>query len=428
MTLKHLITGLVIATVAFKLTANDMVPGKQANTTTLIKNATVHTVSQGVLTQTDVLITKSTISKIGKNLPSPEGAEIIDATGKHLYPGLIALTTTLGLVEIGAVRATRDAQEVGRATPEVKAHVAYNADSEIIPTVRSNGITYVEIAPTGNGITGQGSVMQLDSWNWQDGLVKAGVSMHMQWPNTGINKSFWEQRSPTKQKEDNDKAQKQLEELFEKIKAYAKARKSDSNTAIDVRWEAMRPIIDGLTPLFIHANDYRQIVQAINFGNQHKIKIVLVGARDAAMALDLIKSTQTPIIFTAPWGQPARSDDGYNVAYTTPSLLETNQIPYALAIEGDWNVRDLPFAAGQSVAHGTSKAMALRSVTLEPARILGLEQQLGSIEENKQATLILSKGDIFDHLSHSVEWMMINGRIVDLNNRHKQLYEKYSNK
>lgn len=408
--------------------AHDMVPGKASSATLIIQNATVHTITQGTQENYDIVIADGKIKSLGNDLPTPQGAQVIDATGKHVYPGLVALSTTLGMVEVSAVRSTRDTNETGRATPEVKAHIAFNADSEIIPTVRANGIAYAEIAPGGSGLNGQSSVMQLDGWHWQDALVKASSGMHLQWPNVGINKSFWERRPVAKQKADNAKAKQQLDDLFAALKAYHKAREANPKLAIDVRWEAMRPVLQGTTPLYIHANDYRQIEQAIAFSQEHQLKVVIVGARDAALALDLLKQAKVPLVYTAPWGQPRRSDEGYDDLYATPKLLAANNIPYALAIEGSWNVRDLPFAAGQSVAHGVSKEVALRSITIEAAKVLGLDATIGSIEVGKEATLVISRGDIMDHLTHKVEQMFISGREVDLDNRHKQLYRKYDAK
>jgi len=416
------------AVMSVSLFAHDLVPGDSSKQPLFIQNATVHTVTKGTHENYDIVIENGKISQLGSNLEAPQNAKVMNANGKHVYPGLIALSTTLGMVEISAVRSTRDMSETGRATPEVKAHIAFNADSEIIPTVRSNGITHAEIAPTGSGLNGQSSLMQLDGWNWQDAIVKSSSGMHLQWPRVGVNKSFWERRSPQKQKEDNDKALASLYELFADLKAYAAARNNNSKTPIDVRWEAMRPVMDGSMPLYIHADDFRQIEQAIAFGKEHQISIVLVGVRDAALALELLKASKVPVIYTSPWGQPSRSDDGYDALYSTPALLGANDIPYALAIEGNWNVRDLPFAAGQTVAHGASKDAALASITIEPAKILGVDERMGSIEVGKDATLVFSEGDIMDHLSHKVTDILIEGRPVDTDNRHKRLYNKYQQK
>jgi imidazolonepropionase-like amidohydrolase len=423
--LKTLSSCVLSVTLFSSAYAHDMVPGKVPANPVLFQNATLHTATDGIKADHDMVVDNGKIIAIGKGLTVPENADVLDMTGKHIYPGLIALSTTIGLVEIGAVRATNDQRETGGLTPEVEAYVAFNADSEIIPTVRANGITHAEVAPLGNG---QASVMQLDGWNSPDSVVKKNSAMHLNWPRAGINKSFWERRSVEKQKEDNLKRLTDLEKTFELVKVYHQTRSNDPSSSIDVRWEAMRSVISGDMPLFIHANDYRQMEQAIAFAKRHSLKIVLVGGADATLAIDLLKSSKTPLIYTSPWGIPRKSDQAYDVAYQIPAMLEQNGIPFALAIEGYWNVRSLPFAAGQSVAHGASKEQALRSVTIEPARILGIDDIAGSLDVGKQANIVVSEGDLFDHLTHKVTMMMIEGRVVDLNSRHTQLYDKYKQK
>ncbi len=420
LTLMSLVTASCLAT--------DIIPGQVSSQAVLIKGATLHTVTDGVKPNTDLLFEAGVIKQIASNITPVANTKVIEASGKHVYPGLIGLSSNLGLVEIGAVRATRDASETGRVTPEVKAHIAYNADSELIPTVRSNGITHVESSPDGGGLMGQSSLMQLDAWNWQDALVKAGTGMHLQWPQSGINKSFWEKRPPEKQKEDQEKERARLKELFAQIKAYDKARQADKQQAIDVRWEAMRPVLRGDMPLFIHVNDYRQIEEAIHFAQSESLKVILVGVSDADKAIDLLQAHKIPVIYTSPWGRPDRSDEALDKAYRMPGLLEQKGIEYALTVGGSWNMRDLPFAAGQSIAYGVSPETALKSITLTPAELLGVDETMGSLTVGKQATLIISQGDLFDHLTHHVETMYIDGRPVDLDNRHKRLYEKYSKK
>jgi imidazolonepropionase-like amidohydrolase len=426
--MKKIISLMVIASISFSATATNLVPGEKQSKPILIQHGDLYTATDGIKADYDLLIKDGLIKKIAKNISVPKDAKIIDAKGKRVYPGLIGLVTSVGIVEIGAVRATRDNSEVGRATPEVKAHIAFNADSEITPTIRANGITHLQIAPSGGGINGQSSLMQLDGWNWKDSLVKSSTGMHLRWPSVGINKAFWETRSVEKQKKANKKAAKQFNELFTQIKAYAKSRDENKNQLVDLRWEAMRPVLRGDMPLYVHANDYRQLEQAIQFANKQKIKIVLVGARDAEKAIDLIKENNIPVIFTASWGRTWRSDEAMDKAYSTPAVLEAAGIDYALAIDGNWPVRNLPFAAGQSIAYGVSAETALKSVTIRPAKILGVEDKMGSLTEGKQANIVISTGDLFDHLTHHVEVLLIEGREVDIDNRHKRLYKKYSEK
>ncbi len=426
--MKKLINLFILASLSLTSNATDIIPAAKQTNAILIQGGTLHTVTDGTKVDYDLLVENGIISQIAQNIAAPANAKIIDAKGKHVYPGLIGLATNIGMVEVGAVRSTRDNSEVGRATPEVKAHIAYNADSEIIPTVRSNGITHVQIAPGGGGLNGQSSLMQLDGWNWQDALVKANIGMHLRWPSVGINKAFWETRTPEKQKEGNQKAAKQLKDTFEKIKAYAKARDEDKTQLVDLRWEAMRPVLKGEMPLYIHADDYRALEQAIHFADQEKIKIVLVGARDADKAVELIKQHNIPVVYTSAFGRTWRSDEAMDKAFSMPAFLEANGINYSLTIDSSWPVRNLPFAAGQSIAYGVSAEMALQSITLRPAQVLGMADKMGSLTEGKQANVVISAGDLFDHLTHKVEVVLIDGREIDLDNRHKRLYRKYSAK
>jgi imidazolonepropionase-like amidohydrolase len=429
--LSSLFLALFISTVmsvSMPTHATDIVPGAKQTIPILIKGGTLHTVTDGVKVDYDILLIDGKIKQIGQNIAAPAAAKTIDASGKQVYPGLIAMTTTLGLVEIGAVRATRDVQEVGTMTPEVKAHIAFNADSQITPTVRSNGITHAQIAPEGQGLNGQSSLMQLDGWNWQDALVKAGTGMHMSWPSVGINKSFWESRSPADQKKAQQKAAKQFTATFEAIKAYAKARDADNTQPIDLRWEAMRPVLKGKMPLYVNADDYRQIEQAVHFANKEKLSLVIVGGYDAHKAADLLIANSVPVIFTSPWGRAFRSDEAIDRAYAAPAMLALKGVEFTLAIPGNWQVRDLPFAAGQAIAYGVSKKQALASITLNPAKIMGVADKMGSLTVGKQANIVISAGDIFDHLTHKVELLMIEGREVDIDNRHKRLHSKYSKK
>ncbi len=426
--MKKLISLLIVASFSLTSQATDIVPGEKQIAPILIKGGTLNTVTDGIKVDFDLLLKDGVISQIGQNIAVTADTKVIDAKGKQVYPGLIGMVTNLGLVEIEAVRATIDTREVGSATPEVQAHIAYNADSEIIPTIRSNGVSHAQVMPSGSGFNGQSSLMQLDAWNWQDALIKSNTGMHLRWPSVGINKAFWETRPPEKQKEANQKALEDLFKLFDQVKAYAKSRDEDKSQLVDIRWEAMLSVLKGQMPLYVHAEDYRQIEQAIHFAQQENIKLILVGARDADKAIELIKRFKVPVVFTSAFGRTWRSDEAIDKAFATPALLAKEGISYVLAIDSGWPVRDLPFAAGQSIAYGVSPATALESITIRPAEVLGVADKMGSLTVGKQANVVISSGDIMDHLTHKVETLLIEGREVDLDNRQKRLYRKYSEK
>jgi imidazolonepropionase-like amidohydrolase len=424
--MKHLlvILSLLMPIVSF---AHDMVPGAAQSKAILLKGGDVHTVTNGLKKATDILIEKGKIVAIGTNL-QVKNAKVIDITGKQVYPGLIVLATTMGLDEISAVRATRDTDEVGVFNPEVRGHIGFNTDSELIPTVRSNGITHAQVGPSGRGVMGRSSLMQLDGWNWQDALVKADLGVHLSWPRVGINTAWWEQRSPKQQHKANAKAMTELKESFEQAKVYHKARSKDDSLAIDVRYEAMRPVIAGTQKLFVHAQDPRQIEQAVYFAKNNAIDLVIVSGAASANVKDLLADNNIPVIFTDAYGLPNHADADYDQAFKTTAELNNAGVLVSLGIMSSWSTRDLPWNIGQSISFGLDKQAALKLNTINAAKIMGVEDKLGSIEVGKSASIVVSDGDLFNYLTHKVSLMLIDGRVVDLNNRHKSLYKKYQQK
>jgi len=425
--MKKLIATIAAATMSLAAGAHPYKPGDKQSEAILLKGGTVHTVTQGVLKNTDVLFQDGKIIQVASNL-AVKNAKVIDVSGKHVYPGLTAMVTPIGLTEIGAVRSTRDSDEVGSFNPEVQAHVAFNTDSEIIPTVRSNGITHAQVAPNGNGVAGQSSLMHLDGWNWEDALVKANLGVHMDWPRVAVNTAWWESRSPEKQKEAMKKQREQLNSTFEQAKAYAALHDADSNAAVDIRYHAFIPVLKGDAKLFVYAEDARQIEQAVYFAKRENLKLVIVGGADAWKVKELLAKENVPVIYTSPYGLPNRTDEGYDKAFTTPAELDAAGVKVTLSIPSAWSVRNLPWAIGQSISFGLDYEQALRMNTMNAAEILGVADQLGSIEQGKSASLVVTSGDMFNYLTHKVEHMYIDGREVDLNNRHKTLYNKYKQK
>lgn len=418
--------GLLIFLVALPLQAHNIVPGAKQEQAILLQGGTLHTISQGSLADTDLLIVDGSISAIGQGLKAPADARIINVSGQHVYPGLIALDTTLGLTELEQARPTDDAREVGAVTPEVLAHHAFNADSDIIPTVRYMGITHAETVPQGSLVNGRSSLMQLDGWNWRDALEAGPVALHISWPRAGLNSAWWERRSPAEQRKASAEAYKQLQDVFVMAQAYHQGRIEGTQKQIDQRWEAMRGLFTGDLQLFVHADDRRQLEQAIQFNHEYGFAMTFVGARDSWMMADTLAELKIPVIFGYSYGLPSREDDSYDTAYATPAKLHEAGVDFAIAYPGYWDSRNLAFGAGHAVAYGLDYQAALRAITLTPARFMGVDKRLGSLEVGKQATLIVSAGDVLDQLTQSVEYMFIDGREVNTSNRQLQLYEKYS--
>ncbi|RUO78876.1 amidohydrolase [Idiomarina tyrosinivorans] len=422
---KHLFSGLVLALAASTASAHDQVPGEKQQHPILLKGGTLHTVTQGVMVNTDLLFSGGEIIAMGNQLTLPDNTEVIDIQGQHVYPGLIAMDTTLGLNEIEAVRATRDSEEVGAIHPEVTAHVAFNADSEVIPTVRYNGVAYAQVVPQGQLVMGASSLMQLDGWNADDAIVRAKTGMHVQWPRTYVVDAWWEQRTPEQQREANAKALDTLKQVFVDAKAYYDAKQADQLNAVDVRWEAMLGLFDGSLPLYVHANDVRQLEQALDIAKEYGFQLVLVGAADAWRIKERLAKSQTPVIFEGLFGLPNHNDDGYDQAYRSAGELAAAGVNLALAYPGYWDTRNLAFGVGNAIAYGLNPDKALAMVTLKPAKLLGVGAQLGSLTVGKKASLIVSKGDIFDPLGQDLSAMFINGRKVTLQSRQTELYHKY---
>lgn len=405
--------------------AHDMVPGKAQTAPVLLKGLTVHTVTNGVQENTDVLFEQGKITAIGQGLNAPANAQVLELQGKHLYPGLIAVANQLGLIEIEAVRSTNDTTEVTQTNPDLRAKVAFNADSEVIPTIRSNGFSYSLIYPDGEMLMGQSALVQLDAWNYLDATISDKTGLHVKWPNAGSQSSRWNPRPPEEVRKTNQQRLEQLHQHFKNAKAYYDAEQAGLNRGVDSRWQAMIPVFKGELPLFVHADDERQIRQAIALAKEYNLKLNIVGGRDSWRMAEELATAQVDVVFTAPYGLPTRVDEAYNQAFRTPAVLAEAGVNFALSLDGYWDTRNVVYAAGQATAFGLAPEQALRSVTINAAKIAGVADKIGSIEVGKAASLVVSDGDIFDYLTHSVRYMWIDGRAVDLNNRNKQLHDKY---
>lgn len=420
---------LIVLAISVAATAHDYKPADPQESPILLKGGDLYTISNGVLRQTDLIFDQGRITEIGKNLSAPPDAEVIDVTGKRVYPGLIDGGSVIGLIEIGEVRATDDRSEVGRIHPEVQAHVAYNTDSEIIPSVRVTGVTTALIVPQGGVLSGRSSLMNLDGWTWEDAAEKIGVGVHMNWPRQRVIHAWWMEASPEQQKKDMAENRRKLDEAFAAARSYYVAKQVKPNLAEDERWEAMLPLFRAERPLFIRANDYRQIEQAINFAEENNFHMVLVGGRDSWMLVDRLKDRQIPVILGHVQALPGSEDDPYDLAYDLPTRLARAGVKFCFSSGfSATGSRNLPFQAGQATAYGLSDEDALRGLTLSAAEILGVANDLGSLDVGKKATLFVSGGDVLDPLGNKVTLEFIDGRQINLENKHRELYRKYQAK
>lgn len=361
-----------------------------------------------------------------------EYAEIITVTGKHIYPGIIAPNSTLGLTEMEAVRATNDFREVGSVLPNIRSLIAYNTDSKLIPTVRSNGILMAQITPRGGLISGTSSILMLDGWNWEDAVYKVDDGIHINWPRMQTRKFVDEDNVETGPYEKNKEYVKQTTELkktFAEAKAY---NESEANEEKNLRMEAMRGVFNGSQAVFIHADYVKEIIEAVYFAKQYNLKrVAIVGGKDSWMVTDLLRENTIAVMVSRVHDLPQRAEDDVDLPYKLPYLLQKAGVLFCLNNEGDMEAmgaRNLPFMAGTAAAYGLTKGQALRAITLNTAKILGIDKTTGSIEVGKDATLFISTGDALDMRTNNVEKAWIRGVSIDLNNEQKALYEKYKSK
>lgn len=353
---------------------------------------------------------------------------IIQADGMHVYPGFIAANTTLGLHEIDAVRAQNDVEEVGTFKPSVRSAIAYNTDSEITPTVRSNGILIGQIAPRGGTISGTSSVMQFDAWNWEDALVREDDGLHVNWPQV-VHRHRDKGKVSIDRVKTYDQQRREIEIFFREAKAYTDAGKKD---VVEMRYEALRGIFNGSKTLYVHADHIQSIREAIFFKRELRIpKMVIVGGYDAIHATDLLKEDNVPVMLTRVHSLPVYEGDDVDLPFRLPAMLHAAGIQFCLQNAGEMErmgLRNLPFHAGTSVAHGLPYEEAVKAITLAPAKILGIADRCGSLEAGKDATLFISAGDALDMRTNALQFAFIQGRQIDLRSKQTELYEKYKKK
>ena len=356
----------------------------------------------------------------------------INISGKQVYPGFIAPNSTLGLNEIEAVRATRDFSETGSYNPHVRSIVAYNSDSKIPPTVRTNGVLIAQITPRSGTISGTSSVIELDCWNWEDMSLKTDDGIHLNCPRMFKRErekdEDFNEMPPLKKSEDYEKQKNELKKFFSDAKAYNEIPAAEKN----LRLEAMKEIFSGAKILYVHVNYVKEIEDAVHFSKESGVKkMVIVGGSDSWMVADMLKENNISVMVNRMHDLPNRTDDDIDLPYKLPALLQKAGVLFCLENSGDMEEmqeRNLPFNAGTAAAYGLTKEEALASITLNTAKILGIDNRVGSLEAGKDATLFISTSDALDMKSNNVELAFIRGKKLDLSNEQKALYEKYMKK
>lgn len=421
----------ILAGMAFTAVAHaqeSVYPASKQTVPVIILNGTVHVGNGQVLNNTSVEIRDGKITNIGAGITASADAFKVDAKGKHVYPGLILANSNLGLVEVNSIRATADETEIGEYNPSVRSLVAYNTDSKVINTLKTNGITHTNIVPQGGTISGSSSVVQLDAWNWEDAAYAVDNNIFMNMPALynrpsrygGFGGGQGPQVDPLK------RGIEQLEEIKDFFRAAKAYNDQAVKTATNIKFQAVQGLFSKKQKLFIRCNVVREILAAIDFKTEFGFDIVLVGAGECYQVGDILKRNNIPVILSQMHALPTLADDGVDLPYQLPALLQKAGVQFAICDEdGQQRGKNLPFQAGTAAAYGLTKEEALSSITLNAAKILGIADRTGSIETGKDANIVISEGDILDMRSSNISLVMIGGRMVSLTDKHKQLYDRY---
>ena len=405
-------------------------PGAEQSRSMLILGATAHLGTGDVLEDCAVGFRDGKIDYVGRSFQvnRQKYDDILDATGQHLYPGFIVTNTTLGLQEIGAVRATQDQYEVGTFRPNVRSVIAFNTDSEIPPTVRTNGVLLGQITPRGGVVSGSSGVVHFDGWNWEDAAMVMVDGIHLNWPSTH-HRHRSDGKVDIQRRKTYDQQKHEIERFFGEAQAYASAPRG---SVTDVRHEGMRGLFDGSLCLYVHTNDARAITEAVHFKRDLGIeRMAIVGGYDAYLVADLLRENDVAVMLQSVHSLPRFADDDVDLPFKLPKLLMDEGLTVALQVDKrmtEMNSRNLPFYAGTARAYGLTEEQAIQALTRNPARILGIDHQVGTLERGKVATMFLSEGDALDMRTNSLTHAWIEGRDIDLDNRQRQLYRKFQTK
>lgn len=398
----------------------------------LLLNPTVHAGNGTVVETGAVGIVDGKIYVVKNSLAySYEPADwdtVINLNGQHLYPGFVAPNTTLGITEIDAIRASNDYHEVGEYNPHVRSIVAYNCESQVIQTVRTNGVLLTQPTPRGGIISGTSSVMVNDCWNWEDGVALENDGIHVNWPASMQGGEWWNENKDRKKNEHYEEHKRNIAAFFEQSLAYL----SEDRTEKDNRFEAMRTVLKGKGRVYFHASDLQQLTDVIEFAKKYAIPFpVIVGGYESYLITDRLKLAKMPVMLPRLHSLPQLDDDMTDLPYKLPYLLQQAGVKFCLQNEGDMeamNARNIPFLAGTAMAYGLTEEEAIRSVSLSPCEIMGLSDKYGSIEPGKSATLFVSRGSAIDMKTSDVTVILVNGKFVPVTNFQTALYLKYKHK
>jgi imidazolonepropionase-like amidohydrolase len=413
--------------------SSDPIPAPKQKKPIALIGGTIYTISGQVIQNGTILFDKGKITAVGTNVVIPADAERMDVTGKRVYPGLIEANTIIGLLEIGSVRGTFDFSETGQINANARAEVAVNPESELIPVARSGGITVAATVPQGGLIAGTAAAMMMDGWTWEDMILKAPLGLVVHWPSMTYRPNRFSRQTKEGWLKERDNQLKAITDVFADARAYMKAKNAEEQRGVpyhdtDVRWDAMIPVLEGTIPVWVNANELSEIQAAVTWAEEEHVRLVIVGGHDAWRVAGQLKAKNIPVILTNILNSPSRRWEDYNLVYSLAKKLKDEGVQFCISGDGDpSNARNLNHHAATACAFGLSQEDALRAITLDAANILGIDSMVGSIEVGKDATLLVTNGDILQ-LSTVVEQEFIQGKKIDLRDKQKQLYNKYEQK
>ncbi len=421
------LTFLVMLALSFTTSAQQTPAPKQSEQVAIF-GATAHIGNGEVIENCTIIFTDGKITAIGSDLMAPTIGTMIDAKGKHVYPGIIAPSKSLGLVEVDAVRATDDQDEIGEMIPHVRSIIAYNAESKVVESMRPNGVLLGQVTPQGGTISGTSSIVQFDAWNWEDAAVKTDDGIHLNWPSFFRRGRWWmgEDTGYIPNKEYTGQVG-DIEVFFQNSNAYGKSAEKETN----LPFEAMSGLFDGSKHLYIHANGEKEMTDAVATAKKAGVKnVVIVGGYRANKIADFLKENNVPVLVNLTHSLPEYDDDDYDLPYKLPKLLVDAGLLVGLQNEGaaNFQTRNLPFYAGQTVGQGLDKETALQLVTGNTAKILGIDDRYGTLEVGKSATLFISEGDALDMRTNKLSKAYIDGRDVSLETHQTELWKRYMGK
>ncbi|MCP9200924.1 amidohydrolase family protein [Gramella sp. GC03-9] len=405
-------------------------PAPQQTEAVTIVGATAHLGNGEIIENSLIIFEDGKLTQVmDANTKIQYRGKIIQAEGKHVYPGFIAPNSTLGIGEIDAVRPTLDEDEIGEILPNVRSLIAYNAESKVVESMRPNGVLLGQIVPRGGLVSGTSSVVQFDAWNWEDAVIREDDGLHINWPSAFRRGRPWRDEDPNlKPNDEYNKELQKLSSFFGEAKAYLSGNRDYTNLA----YLAIEPVFSGEKKVFVHVNGEKEILDAVQFKKDQGVQhLVIVGGYHAVDVASALVENEIPVLVNRPHSTPAMDYEDYDYPYKLAKLLHDQEVLVGLESSGQMermNTRNLPFYAGTVAAFGLEKEEALKMITSNTARILGIDENYGSLEKGKSATLFISEGDALDMRTNIISHAWIDGRAISLETHQTELWKRYSNK